>query len=116
MNPTFRSDSLIGIGRCTTIREVEKRRLFLRSYQFSRKESGGRRVKRSTLRVKRLIWVKLRSTKMIWFRLRHGFFNGFKGKSCKHLTSTSAATVEFLSSYRMIMFDAFALHMLVYLS
>ncbi|XP_076911553.1 uncharacterized protein LOC143569560 [Bidens hawaiensis] len=79
MNPVFRSDSLsgmgmgMGMGSYTAITEVEKRQLFLRSYQFSRKLSAGQRMKRSLFRVKKLIWVKLRSAKkirkIIWFRL-----------------------------------------------
>ncbi|KAL8205957.1 hypothetical protein R6Q57_009508 [Mikania cordata] len=79
MNPIFKIESLTGMGAgagagmgaYTTITEVEKRRLFLRSYQFSRKQSTGQKLKRSFFRVKRLIRVKLRSAKkMIWFRLR----------------------------------------------
>lgn len=89
MNPIFRSDSHMGMGMgmipYTTITEVEKRRLFLKSYQFSRKQTAGQRMKRSLFRVKKLIWIKLRSAKkiqkMIWYRLRHGFFfNGFRRK------------------------------------
>ncbi|KAK9054816.1 hypothetical protein SSX86_025895 [Deinandra increscens subsp. villosa] len=73
MNPIFRTESFTGSGP-GTIREVEKRQLFLRSYQFSRKQSSGQRIKRSLFRVKRLVWVKLRAAKkMIWFRFRHGF-------------------------------------------
>ncbi|KAI3509175.1 hypothetical protein L2E82_24373 [Cichorium intybus] len=82
MNPIFRSESLTAMGTSypypySAITEVEKRQLFLRSYQFSRKQSGGQRVKRSLFRVKKLIWVKLRAAKkihkMIWMKLRHGF-------------------------------------------
>ncbi|MFS8002475.1 hypothetical protein Hanom_Chr13g01202491 [Helianthus anomalus] len=88
MNPIFRSESFTGMGLgsgpYTAITEVEKRQLFLRSYQFSRKQSSGQRVKRSLFRVKKLIWVKLRSArkiqKMIWLRLRHGLFYGFRRK------------------------------------
>ncbi|KAL8262835.1 hypothetical protein R6Q59_024184 [Mikania micrantha] len=70
MNSTIRIDSVAG----TTIREVEKRQLFLRSYTFHRKERGGRQMK-SRIR------MKLRSAKIIWFRLHHGFFNVFGRKS-----------------------------------
>ncbi|KAI3810594.1 hypothetical protein L1987_20215 [Smallanthus sonchifolius] len=88
MNPIFRIQSLTGTGPgpgpYSAITEVEKRQLFLRSYQFSRKQSAGQRMKRSLFRMKRLIWVKLRSVKkihkMIWFRLRHGFFYGVRRK------------------------------------
>ncbi|KAI3676105.1 hypothetical protein L1987_85704 [Smallanthus sonchifolius] len=89
MNPIFRIQSLTGctgtvMGPYSAITGVEKRQLFLRSYQFSRKQSASQRMKRSLFRMKRLIWVKLRSVKkihkMIWFRLRHGFFFGFRRK------------------------------------
>nr|XP_043622890.1 uncharacterized protein LOC122594510 [Erigeron canadensis] len=87
MNPVFRTESLPGVGMGMgmipyTITEVEKRRLFLKSYQFSRKQSTSQKMKRCLFRVKKLIWVKLRSTKkihkMIWFRLRHGLFYGLR--------------------------------------
>ncbi|KAI3786778.1 hypothetical protein L1987_40735 [Smallanthus sonchifolius] len=42
MNPTFRSDSLIGMGLCKTIREVEKRQLFLRRGGGGRDGKGER--------------------------------------------------------------------------
>ncbi|KAK4424476.1 hypothetical protein Salat_1641000 [Sesamum alatum] len=58
--------------------ELEKRQLFLRSYQFSRKQSAGERIRRSLFRVKKAISVRLRSArklrKMLWFNLRNGFF------------------------------------------
>ncbi|KAH7833312.1 hypothetical protein Vadar_005041 [Vaccinium darrowii] len=55
--------------------DMEKRQLFLRSYQFSRKKkSVGERIKGSFFRVKRVIWVRLRSArkirKMVWSRLK----------------------------------------------
>nr|XP_027114998.1 uncharacterized protein LOC113733058 [Coffea arabica] len=58
--------------------DMEKRQLFLRSYQFSRKKSMAERIKKSFFRVKRVIWVRLRSAKkirkMVWSRLKYGFF------------------------------------------
>ncbi|XP_011092219.1 uncharacterized protein LOC105172474 [Sesamum indicum] len=58
--------------------ELEKRQLFLRSYQFSRKQSAGERIRKSLFRVKKAICVRLRSVrklrKMLWFNLRNGFF------------------------------------------
>ncbi|XP_058082697.1 uncharacterized protein LOC131230757 [Magnolia sinica] len=55
---------------------MEKRQLFLRSYQFSRKRSVMERIKLSLVRVKRLVWVKLRSARklrrLVWSRLRYG--------------------------------------------
>ncbi|KAL8481957.1 hypothetical protein ACS0TY_028193 [Phlomoides rotata] len=54
--------------------QVEKRQLFLRSYQFSRKQSVGDRIKKSFFRVKKVIWVRLISArklrKMLCFRIR----------------------------------------------
>ncbi|KAL3538409.1 hypothetical protein ACH5RR_001775 [Cinchona calisaya] len=62
--------------------EMEKRQLFLRSYQFSRKKSMSERIKRSFFRVKRVIWVRLRSAKkirkIVWSRLKFGFFFSFR--------------------------------------
>ncbi|KAF8387576.1 hypothetical protein HHK36_026230 [Tetracentron sinense] len=53
---------------------LEKRQLFLRSYQFCRKRSLVDRIKRSLVRVKRVIWVRLRSApklrRLVWLRLR----------------------------------------------
>ncbi|CAN4110839.1 unnamed protein product [Withania somnifera] len=58
--------------------DIEKRQLFLRSYQFSRKKSVNERIKKSFFRVKRVIWVKLRSAtkirKLIWLKLKYGIF------------------------------------------
>lgn len=53
---------------------MEKRQLFLRSYQFSRKKSMAERIKGSFFRVKRVIGVRLRSAtklrKVVWLRIR----------------------------------------------
>ncbi|XP_071725490.1 uncharacterized protein [Rutidosis leptorrhynchoides] len=107
MNPIFRTDSGMGTGTgmgmamipYTAITEVEKRQLFLKSYQFSRKQTTGQKMKRSLFRVKRLIWVKLRSAKkiqkMIWFRLRHGFFYGFRRKKFIRLNHHNNSSVCF---------------------
>ncbi|CAN4108321.1 unnamed protein product [Withania somnifera] len=58
--------------------DIEKRQLFLRSYQFSRKKSVRERIKKSFFRVKRGIWIKLRSArkirKLVWLRLKYGIF------------------------------------------
>lgn len=58
---------------------LEKRQLFLRSYQFSRKQSLGDRLKRSLVRVKRLVWVRAKSArrlpKVIWSGLRFALYN-----------------------------------------
>ncbi|KAF5739937.1 hypothetical protein HS088_TW12G01151 [Tripterygium wilfordii] len=54
---------------------MEKRQLFLRSYQFNRKGSLTERIKRSLTRVKRVFWFRLRSAhkirKLVWSRLRY---------------------------------------------
>lgn len=56
---------------------MEKRQLFLRSYQFCRKKSLTERIKRSLIRVKRVIWLRLKSArrfrKLACFRIRCGF-------------------------------------------
>lgn len=52
---------------------LEKRQLFLRSYQFSRKQSVGEKIKKSFFRVKKVIWVRLKSAtkfrKMLCFKI-----------------------------------------------
>ncbi|KAM6578511.1 hypothetical protein CsatB_030348 [Cannabis sativa] len=56
---------------------IEKRQVFLRSYQFCRKKSLSERIKRSLVRVKRVIWLRLKSArrfrKLACFRFRCGF-------------------------------------------
>ncbi|KAK4339807.1 hypothetical protein RND71_041269 [Anisodus tanguticus] len=63
--------------------DMEKRQFFLRSYQFRRKKSVSERIKKSFFRVKRVIWVKLRSVrkirKLVWLRLKYGIF-GYRGR------------------------------------
>ncbi|KAL2460666.1 hypothetical protein Adt_44086 [Abeliophyllum distichum] len=58
--------------------ELEKRQLFLRSYQFSRKQSLSERIKKSLFRVKRVIWGRFRSAtklrKILWLKLKNGLF------------------------------------------
>ncbi|CAA2995373.1 Hypothetical predicted protein [Olea europaea subsp. europaea] len=58
--------------------ELEKRQLFLRSYQFSRKQSLTEKIKKSLFRVKRVIWGRFRSArklrKILWLRLTNGLF------------------------------------------
>uniref|UniRef100_A0A1D1XKT4 Uncharacterized protein n=1 Tax=Anthurium amnicola TaxID=1678845 RepID=A0A1D1XKT4_9ARAE len=54
---------------------MEKRQVFLRSYQFSRKQTAADRIRGSLVRVRRLISVKLRAARrlrrLVWLRLRH---------------------------------------------
>ncbi|KAM1160072.1 hypothetical protein ACFX19_033735 [Malus domestica] len=55
---------------------MEKRQLFLRSYQFSRKKSLTEKIKGSFCKVKRAICLRLRSArklrKLVSFKLRYG--------------------------------------------
>ncbi|PSS08438.1 Lamin tail domain-containing protein [Actinidia chinensis var. chinensis] len=71
--------------------DMEKRQLFLRSYQFSRKKTIGERIRGSFFRVKRVIWVRLRSArkirKILWFRLRYGLFYAARKRKFLHLHS-----------------------------
>ncbi|CAH8272327.1 unnamed protein product [Arabidopsis lyrata] len=57
---------------------MEKRQLFLRSYQFSRKQSFTEKVSRSVKRVKRVVLTRFRSARklkrVVWSRLRTAFF------------------------------------------
>ncbi|XP_030462541.1 uncharacterized protein LOC115682450 [Syzygium oleosum] len=60
MGPVFRVDSME--HQCLM---MEKRQLFLRSYQFSRKRSLSERIKRSFTRVKRVLCFRLRSARRL---------------------------------------------------
>ncbi|XVF41682.1 hypothetical protein PTKIN_Ptkin01aG0299500 [Pterospermum kingtungense] len=57
---------------------MEKRQVFLRSYQFSRKRSLTEKIKRSLVRVKRVMWFRLRSARklrrFVLSRLRFAFY------------------------------------------
>ncbi|WZZ12234.1 hypothetical protein YC2023_105323 [Brassica napus] len=57
---------------------LEKRQMFLRSYQFSRKQSFTEKATRSARRVRRFVWTRLRTAKRwkraVWSRLRTAFF------------------------------------------
>ncbi|EOA33044.1 hypothetical protein CARUB_v10016376mg [Capsella rubella] len=58
---------------------VEKRQLFLKSYQFSRKQSLAEKIKRSVKRVvKKVVWIRLKSARklkrVVWSRLKTAFF------------------------------------------
>lgn len=82
VNPLFRNESFgfgyynvnpPGIGSM-----MEKRQLFLRSYQFCRKKSVTERIKGSLVRVKKLVWLRLRSArtlrKLVFSRFKCGFY------------------------------------------
>ncbi|KAI9081001.1 hypothetical protein K1719_035445 [Acacia pycnantha] len=57
---------------------LEKRQLFLRSYQFSRKQSIPERIKRSFVRVKKVVGLKFRSAlrlrRLLCSRLKRSFY------------------------------------------
>ncbi|CDY19765.1 BnaA09g04180D [Brassica napus] len=53
---------------------LEKRQMFLRSYQFSRKQSFTEKATRSARRVKRFVWTKLRTAKRTAFFYRRKRF------------------------------------------
>ncbi|KAL3515815.1 hypothetical protein ACH5RR_022717 [Cinchona calisaya] len=86
--------------------DMEKRQLFLRSYQFSRKKSMNERIKKSFFKVKRVIWVRLRSAKkirkIIWSRLKYGFCFANRRRRfflSLHSNNNYYATNHGLSSY-----------------
>ncbi|KAL2906789.1 Prolactin [Bienertia sinuspersici] len=58
---------------------LEKRQLFLRSYQFSRKQSFSERLRRSLVRVKRILSGRVKSVrklpKVVWSGLRFALYN-----------------------------------------
>ncbi|XWS64386.1 hypothetical protein CRYUN_Cryun05aG0000400 [Craigia yunnanensis] len=57
---------------------MEKRQLFLRSYQFCRKRSLTEKIKRSLVKVNRVMWFRLRSArklrKLVLSRLLFAFY------------------------------------------
>ncbi|KAK7337628.1 hypothetical protein VNO77_18211 [Canavalia gladiata] len=78
LNPLFRSESF---GHYYPEAEhnytmMEKRQLFLRSYQFCRKKSFAERIKGSLVRAKKIVWLRLRSAT----RLRRLVFSRFRVK------------------------------------
>lgn len=75
MNPLFRSESF-GPESEHSHTMMEKRQLFLRSYRFCRKKSLKERVKGSLVRVKKVLWLRLRSAK----KLRRLFFSRIRIK------------------------------------
>jgi len=83
-NPLFRSDSFGYYSNyCCYPHEqqnytlMEKRQLFLRSYQFSRKKSFSERIKGSFVRLRKVAVQsarKLRRLKFSVFRIKCGFY------------------------------------------
>ncbi|KAE9589526.1 hypothetical protein Lal_00000423 [Lupinus albus] len=77
MNPLFRTESFghhnYHLEQNYTM--IEKRQLFLRSYQFSRKKSLTERIKGSLIRVKKILCLRLRSAKRFVFsRFKCAFY------------------------------------------
>ncbi|KAK9291488.1 hypothetical protein L1049_019436 [Liquidambar formosana] len=87
--PIFRSETTTGYAEHNNL--MEKRQLFLRSYQFCRKRSVAERIKKSLVRVKGVIWFRLRSArkfrKLVWSRLRLGF--SYRRRRFLRLVSTT---------------------------
>ncbi|KAF7805005.1 uncharacterized protein G2W53_044116 [Senna tora] len=73
LNPLFRSESFEH-----NYSMMEKRQLFLRSYQFCRKKSLTERLKGSLVRVKKVVCLRLRSArrlrKLVFSRFKCGFY------------------------------------------
>ncbi|KAK4595182.1 hypothetical protein RGQ29_013564 [Quercus rubra] len=77
LNPKPRSESF-GYYSEQNYTMMEKRQLFLRSYQFCRRRSLSERLKGSFIRVKRVICIRLRTArrfrKLVCSGLRYGFY------------------------------------------
>ncbi|OIV91053.1 hypothetical protein TanjilG_17013 [Lupinus angustifolius] len=77
MNPLFRTESFghYNYNPEQNYTMIEKRQLFLRSYQFSRKKSLSERIKGSMIRAKKVIWLRLRSARrLVLSRLKCAFY------------------------------------------
>ncbi|RRT40983.1 hypothetical protein B296_00058153 [Ensete ventricosum] len=63
---------------------LERRQLFLRSYHFSRRQGPRQRVRRTLLRVRRLVWARLRAARrlprLLWAKLRAVLSGGGGGR------------------------------------
>ncbi|KAK7278090.1 hypothetical protein RJT34_23115 [Clitoria ternatea] len=64
-NPLFRSESFGYYYTEQNYTMLEKRQLFLRSYQFCRKKSLTERIKGSLVRAKKIVWLRLRSARRL---------------------------------------------------
>ncbi|KAJ8441782.1 hypothetical protein Cgig2_009028 [Carnegiea gigantea] len=77
--PIFRAEPANYYNELQSSSYVEKRQLFLRSYQFSRKQSLGERMRKSFVKLKQSLWVRLRSAKrvrrFVWAGLRSALYN-----------------------------------------
>ncbi|XP_012569915.1 uncharacterized protein [Cicer arietinum] len=81
MNPLFRSESFgYYYFPDQNYTMIEKRQLFLRSYQFCRKKKSlTERIKGSLVRTKKVVWLKLRNAirlrRLVSFpRFKCGFY------------------------------------------
>ncbi|CAL9111951.1 unnamed protein product [Musa textilis] len=67
---------------------MERRQLFLRSYHFSRRQGPRERVRRTLLRVRRLVWARLRAARrlprLLWAKLRAVLSGGGGGRRRRH--------------------------------
>ncbi|XP_047307348.1 uncharacterized protein LOC124910711 [Impatiens glandulifera] len=76
--------------------EMEKRRLFLQSYQFCRKKTMKERIRCSFFRVKRVVLIRLRSAKKIrknilWLiRNRYGIFFSIRRRTFVRLHNSNS--------------------------
>ena len=77
-NPISRSESFGYYYPESNYTMIEKRQLFLRSYQFCRKKSLTERIKGSFVGFKKVVWLKLRSTRrlrrLVFTRFKRGFY------------------------------------------
>ncbi|KAL1293884.1 uncharacterized protein LOC107619727 [Arachis ipaensis] len=105
-NPLFRSESSIGYNYYypeQSYTMIEKRQVFLRSYQFCRKKSLVDRIKGSLFRVKKVVWLRLRSARrlrlLIFSRLKRAFYYRrsrfsrlFNAAHCHHHNATQTSS------------------------
>ncbi|MED6172546.1 hypothetical protein PIB30_051016 [Stylosanthes scabra] len=108
INPLFRSESF---GHYNSNyhyyssypdEQREKRQLYLRSYQFCRKKSLTERIKRSLVRVKKVVWLRLISAKKLRklvfsrIRIKCGFY--YRRKRSSRLLNNFHHTIHHDSS------------------
>ncbi|KAE9618882.1 hypothetical protein Lal_00046896 [Lupinus albus] len=77
MNPLFRSESFghYNYHPDQNYTMIEKRQLFLRSYQFSRNKSLSERIKGSMIRAKKVMWLRLRyARRLVFSRFKCAFY------------------------------------------
>ncbi|URD92075.1 hypothetical protein MUK42_01244 [Musa troglodytarum] len=78
---------------------MERRQLFLRSYHFSRRQGPRERVRRTLLRVRRLVWARLRAARrlprLLWAKLRAVLSGGGGGGGRRRRHSHRLGPVQF---------------------